>query len=278
MVGKKFHWTNVLGNRFAGSMFERIVEDLNSSAQPTEQANDQLERASKTLRVKLDVGVLTNFFFKRKEEAETSTEVKESKKKTVAQCLSMQRSQKYRDLPERLWHQHIPCEELRFKLGWKGNRCSSLRDRFALTRTWFSHWFMNCSCKQRCLLSQQRFVPLRLTIWEKSSKFFLKERNCKSSWSSRKITIQRCCLGVVQKNSFCSCWRFRTSRSEQNAVWPRAGLTLSAMKSSEILSCCTDVCPMWSIRLGCQTSLHWWCRWVITWIMAQTKGSNVDSP
>ena len=93
MVGKKFHWTNVLGNRFAGSMFERIVEDLNSSAQPTEQANDQLERASKTLRVKLDVGVLTNFFFKRKEEAETSTEVKESKKKTVAQCLSMQRSQ-----------------------------------------------------------------------------------------------------------------------------------------------------------------------------------------
>eukprot|EP00435_Cladocopium_sp_Y103_P062666 s552_g24.t1 len=93
MVGKKFHWTNVLGNRFAGSMFERIVEDLNSSAQPTEQANDQLERASKTLRVKLDVGVLTNFFFKRKEETETSTEVKESKKKTVAQCLSMQRSQ-----------------------------------------------------------------------------------------------------------------------------------------------------------------------------------------
>ena len=92
MVGKKFHWTNVLGNRFAGSMFERIVEDLNSSAKPAEHADDQLERASKTLRVKLDVGVLTNFFFKRKDE-EAITEVKESKKKTVAQCLSMQRSQ-----------------------------------------------------------------------------------------------------------------------------------------------------------------------------------------
>ena len=93
MVGKKFHWTNVLGNRFAGSMFERIVQDLNASAKVSEEANDELERASKTLRVKLDVGVLTNFFFKRKDESETTAEVKESKKKTVAQCLSMQRSQ-----------------------------------------------------------------------------------------------------------------------------------------------------------------------------------------
>ena len=93
MVGKKFHWTNVLGNRFAGSMFERIVQDLNTSAKVSEEANDELERASKTLRVKLDVGVLTNFFFKRKDESETTAEVKESKKKTVAQCLSMQRSQ-----------------------------------------------------------------------------------------------------------------------------------------------------------------------------------------
>ncbi len=93
MVGKKFHWTNLLGNRFAGSMFERIVQDLNTSAKVSEEANDELERASKTLRVKLDVGVLTNFFFKRKDESETTAEVKESKKKTVAQCLSMQRSQ-----------------------------------------------------------------------------------------------------------------------------------------------------------------------------------------
>lgn len=93
MVGKKFHWTNVLGNRFAGSMFERIVQDLNASAKVSEEANDELKRASKTLRVKLDVGVLTNFFFKRKDESETTAEVKESKKKTVAQCLSMQRSQ-----------------------------------------------------------------------------------------------------------------------------------------------------------------------------------------
>eukprot|EP00438_Fugacium_kawagutii_P020605 Skav209882 [mRNA] locus=scaffold3263:59982:78052:+ [translate_table: standard] len=95
MVGKKFHWTNVTGNRFAGSMFESIVEALNSSAKAAEQDSDQpAEGASNTLRVKLDVGVLTNFFFKRKDEAEANTsEAKESKKKTVAQCLSMQRSQ-----------------------------------------------------------------------------------------------------------------------------------------------------------------------------------------
>ena len=93
LVGKKFHWTNVVGNRFAGSMFERLVEHLNASAKPPEEENDELERASKTLRVKLDVGMLTNFFFKRKDEAETVPEVKESKKKTVAQCLSVPRSQ-----------------------------------------------------------------------------------------------------------------------------------------------------------------------------------------
>ena len=36
LVGKKFHWTNVAGNRFAGSMFQQIVENLNlsKSAEP----------------------------------------------------------------------------------------------------------------------------------------------------------------------------------------------------------------------------------------------------
>ena len=72
LVGKKFHWTNVTGNRFAGSMFERIVEDLNAANQP----DSELDRATKTLRVKLDMGVLTNFYFKSKDEAEV-VEVKD---------------------------------------------------------------------------------------------------------------------------------------------------------------------------------------------------------
>eukprot|EP00913_Durusdinium_trenchii_P015015 g14081.t1 len=66
---------------------------MNASAKHSEEDNKDLERASRTLRVKLDVGVLTNFFFKRKDEGEVVPEAKESKKKTVAQCLSVPRSQ-----------------------------------------------------------------------------------------------------------------------------------------------------------------------------------------
>ena len=49
LVGKKFHWTNVVGTRFAGSMFQQIVESLNSNkaehveAEPEDQADTKQE-------------------------------------------------------------------------------------------------------------------------------------------------------------------------------------------------------------------------------------------
>ncbi|CAJ1376945.1 unnamed protein product [Effrenium voratum] len=93
LVGKKFHWTNVLGNRFPGSMFEKIVADLNNAAKP-EEKSEELDRTASTLRVKLDMSALTSFFFKKKEEeAGAVPEAKDTKKKSVAQCLNAKRSQ-----------------------------------------------------------------------------------------------------------------------------------------------------------------------------------------
>ena len=100
LVGKKFHWTNVVGTRFAGSMFQQIVESLNSNkaehveAEPEDQADTKQEPERKPKMHTL-LEKLTGTFFKSKEEPPDAAgkDQKEARKKTVAQCLPPKKSQ-----------------------------------------------------------------------------------------------------------------------------------------------------------------------------------------
>ncbi|CAE7837488.1 FH4 [Symbiodinium necroappetens] len=100
LVGKKFHWTNVVGTRFAGSMFQQIVESLNSNktehveAEPDDQADTKQEPERKPKMHTL-LEKLTGTFFKSKEEPPDAAwkDQKEARKKTVAQCLPPKKSQ-----------------------------------------------------------------------------------------------------------------------------------------------------------------------------------------
>ena len=105
LVGKKFHWTSVAGNRFAGSMFQQILESLSSKSGDAAEAEaaERAERAEEeeTKKPKLQklssamLSKLTGVFFKKKDEPADAEakEQKETKKKTVAQCLNSKKSQ-----------------------------------------------------------------------------------------------------------------------------------------------------------------------------------------
>eukprot|EP00931_Biecheleriopsis_adriatica_P056669 TRINITY_DN3358_c0_g1_i2.p1 TRINITY_DN3358_c0_g1~~TRINITY_DN3358_c0_g1_i2.p1 ORF type:complete len:1642 (-),score=572.30 TRINITY_DN3358_c0_g1_i2:3-4904(-) len=96
MVPKKFHWTNVVGNRFATSMFATIVEDLNTAAKPAGEGEaGEPVPVPKSLRLKFDKDRLTEAFFKKKEEDKPGgqEQAQETKKKTKATCLDGKKSQ-----------------------------------------------------------------------------------------------------------------------------------------------------------------------------------------
>ncbi|CAE8620767.1 unnamed protein product [Polarella glacialis] len=95
LAPKKFHWTNIVGARFATSIFSQIVDDLNVLDAPTEEAEDAKPKPRlKTMRLKMDVGTLTNLFFKRKDVTKDSGQDQaKASKKSAATCLEGKRSQ-----------------------------------------------------------------------------------------------------------------------------------------------------------------------------------------
>ncbi|CAK0840344.1 unnamed protein product [Prorocentrum cordatum] len=87
LAPKAFQWAGIQGNRFATSIFAKLLEDKATSD------GDAMTATKSLKRVKLNLNALeVNFFTKKK--VDTAKEAKPSaKKKTVATCLDSKRSQ-----------------------------------------------------------------------------------------------------------------------------------------------------------------------------------------
>eukprot|EP00927_Polykrikos_kofoidii_P038732 TRINITY_DN33156_c1_g1_i1.p1 TRINITY_DN33156_c1_g1~~TRINITY_DN33156_c1_g1_i1.p1 ORF type:complete len:1639 (+),score=436.28 TRINITY_DN33156_c1_g1_i1:144-4919(+) len=97
LMPKKFHWTNVTGNRFGTSVFAKIVEDMCGSSDKKEEGEEAPKPVSRMKRLKVDLHQLTNHFFARKKAEPTPEELAKlaagSKKKAVATCIDAKRTQ-----------------------------------------------------------------------------------------------------------------------------------------------------------------------------------------
>jgi len=90
---KKFHWSNIIGNRFATSMFADIVDSIVADAD-VEKGEAPSVVPPKMRKIKLDIPALTNNFFqKKKEDTGEDAQSKPSAKKKIATCLEANLSQ-----------------------------------------------------------------------------------------------------------------------------------------------------------------------------------------